>query len=93
MVLSGRGRAAVVLIAMLIGVAATANLGAWQLRRAAQKFALQEALASRAQLPEIGTAAKPPHRPLHNAGLYWHFVDLVWIVIVGLLYVAPNVSR
>jgi len=56
MVLSGRGRAAVVLVAMLIGVAATANLGAWQLRRAAQKIALQDTLASRAQLPELGTA-------------------------------------
>ena len=38
-------------------------------------------------------AAKPPHRPLHNAALYWHFVDLVWIFIVALLYVAPNVAR
>lgn len=32
---------------------------------------------------------KPPHRPLHNAGLYWHFVDLVWVFVVGLLYVRP----
>jgi heme/copper-type cytochrome/quinol oxidase subunit 3 len=41
-------------------------------------------------LPEIGPARKPPHRPLHNASLYWHFVDLVWLFIVGLLYVIPN---
>jgi len=44
-------------------------------------------------LPEIGPGRKPPHRPLHNASLYWHFVDLVWVVIVGLLYVVPNIRR
>ncbi len=44
-------------------------------------------------LPEIGQASRPPHRPLHNASLYWHFVDAVWIVIVALLYLAPNVHR
>jgi heme/copper-type cytochrome/quinol oxidase subunit 3 len=44
-------------------------------------------------LPEIGHTTRPPHRPLHNAGLYWHFVDAVWIVIVALLYVLPNVTR
>jgi heme/copper-type cytochrome/quinol oxidase subunit 3 len=44
-------------------------------------------------LPEIGPGSKPPHRPLHNASLYWHFVDLVWLIIVGLLYVAPNLGR
>lgn len=32
-----------------------------------------------------------PHRPYHNAGMYWHFVDTVWIFIVALLYVAPNI--
>jgi heme/copper-type cytochrome/quinol oxidase subunit 3 len=33
---------------------------------------------------------RPPHRPLHSAALYWHFVDLVWVVIVTLLYIVPN---
>ena len=47
------GRAAVILVATLIGVAITANLGAWQLRRAAQKMALQDALESRAKLPAL----------------------------------------
>jgi heme/copper-type cytochrome/quinol oxidase subunit 3 len=41
-------------------------------------------------LPEVGPGRKPPHRPLHNASLYWHFVDLVWVFIVALLYVIPN---
>ena len=41
-------------------------------------------------LPEIGAARKPPHRALHNASLYWHFVDLVWVFIVVLLYIVPN---
>lgn len=44
-------------------------------------------------LPDIGPGLKPPHRPLHNASLYWHFVDLVWLIIVSLLYVAPNLAR
>ena len=42
---------------------------------------------------DSGRRAKPPHRPLHNAALYWHFVDVVWVVIVVLLYLAPNVCR
>jgi len=44
-------------------------------------------------LPEIGPGRKPPHRGLHNAALYWHFVDFVWLVVVGLLYVVPNLRR
>jgi heme/copper-type cytochrome/quinol oxidase subunit 3 len=46
-------------------------------------------------LPERhwGPADKPPHHVLHNVGLYWHFVDLVWVFIVGLLYVMPNLQR
>ena len=34
-----------------------------------------------------------PHRPLHNAALYWHFVDVVWIAVVVLLYLAPHFAR
>jgi heme/copper-type cytochrome/quinol oxidase subunit 3 len=44
-------------------------------------------------LPELGPGAKPPHRPLHNVSMYWHFVDLVWVVVVALIYVAPNLQR
>jgi heme/copper-type cytochrome/quinol oxidase subunit 3 len=41
-------------------------------------------------LPGYEPVNAPPHRPYHNAALYWHFVDFVWIWIVALLYVAPN---
>ncbi len=34
-----------------------------------------------------------PHRPYHNVALYWHFVDAVWVFIVAILYVAPNVYK
>jgi surfeit locus 1 family protein len=50
-------RRAVVLIATIVGVLLTANLGAWQLRRAAQKIALQDELVARAQLPPVAQAA------------------------------------
>jgi heme/copper-type cytochrome/quinol oxidase subunit 3 len=36
---------------------------------------------------------RPPHRPLHNAALYWHFVDAVWVLIVAVLYVLPHFTR
>ena len=26
------------------------------------------------------------HTPLENSGLYWHFVDIVWIYLFPLLY-------
>jgi surfeit locus 1 family protein len=55
MALSASGRAAVILVATLLGTVLTANLGAWQLRRAAQKIALQDALESRARLPALGS--------------------------------------
>ena len=49
-------RAVVVLVATVVGVVLTANLGAWQLRRAAQKIALQALLEGRAALPVLSTA-------------------------------------
>ena len=57
MALSVRARAVVVLLATVAGVVLTANLGAWQLRRAAQKIALQDALDSRAAQPALDGAA------------------------------------
>jgi heme/copper-type cytochrome/quinol oxidase subunit 3 len=48
-------------------------------------------LAYVAMLPHIGPGSdKPPHRPLHTASLYWHFVDAAWVVIVVVLYIAPH---
>jgi heme/copper-type cytochrome/quinol oxidase subunit 3 len=44
-------------------------------------------------LPQADSHEKPPHRALHNAGLYWHFVDLIWVFIVALLYVWPTLRR
>ncbi|MFC4313703.1 heme-copper oxidase subunit III [Steroidobacter flavus] len=41
-------------------------------------------------LPDLEGKRKLPHRPLHNAALYWHFVDAVWIVVVALLYYLPH---
>ena len=41
-------------------------------------------------MPRWEPALYTPHRPYHNVAMYWHFVDTVWIFIVALLYVAPN---
>ena len=78
---SGRAsaRAAVVLVATLIGVAVTANLGTWQMHRAAQKLALQSALDSRARLPALAAAdlttssmaAEPQHYRLARLRGRW----------------------
>ena len=44
-------------------------------------------------LPHIGETNRPPHKPMHTAAMYWHFVDIVWVFIVVFLYVLPNVHR
>lgn len=49
-------RAAVVLVAALLGTALTARLGVWQLDRAAQKNALQDTLDTRRALPPLPAA-------------------------------------
>ena len=49
----------VILLATLIGVAATASLGMWQLRRAAEKEALQAALDQRSRLPALPQSQLP----------------------------------
>ncbi|OYT98189.1 MAG: transmembrane cytochrome oxidase [Burkholderiales bacterium PBB1] len=51
-----RRRALIVLFAAVVGAAGTARLGVWQLDRAAQKEALQQALDSRVQLPPVPAA-------------------------------------
>jgi len=50
-------------------------------------------LAYAVLLPRVEKSFKPPHRPLHNASLYWHFVDAVWIFIIVLLYVIPHLAK
>ena len=47
-------------------------------------------LAYVAALPHLEPVDRPPYRPFRNAALYWHFVDAVWVCVVALLYVAPN---
>lgn len=51
--LSARARHAVVLVAALAGALVTARLGLWQLDRAAQKQALQQAMLGRSALPPL----------------------------------------
>lgn len=41
-------------------------------------------------LPNYGPTKLPPHRPYRVVALYWHFVDVVWIFVVVLLYLIPN---
>jgi heme/copper-type cytochrome/quinol oxidase subunit 3 len=43
-------------------------------------------------LPRWEPLDRSPHRPFHNASLYWHFVDFVWVWIMIFLYFAPNVG-
>jgi len=43
-------------------------------------------------LPTYAPTRVPPYRPYHVAALYWHFVDIVWIFVVGLLYILPNLQ-
>jgi heme/copper-type cytochrome/quinol oxidase subunit 3 len=38
-------------------------------------------------LMKTGSSLKHPHR-VELAGLYWHFVDLVWIFLFPLLYLS-----
>jgi len=54
--MSPRARALTVLLAAFVGVAATARLGLWQLDRAAQKQALQQALDERGARPPLAQA-------------------------------------
>lgn len=43
-------------------------------------------------LPRYGETVGTPHRVYSTVALYWHFVDAVWIFIVLLLYVVPNLQ-
>ena len=41
-------------------------------------------------LPKYHPTKRPPHRAYHVVSLYWHFVDVIWIFVVVLLYLIPN---
>lgn len=43
--------------------------------------------------PFYGISRRTPHQPYQVAARYWHFVDAVWVFIVLLLYVTPNIQR
>jgi heme/copper-type cytochrome/quinol oxidase subunit 3 len=43
-------------------------------------------------LPRYADAVGSPQRVYETVALYWHFVDFVWILIVALLYVLPNIQ-
>jgi heme/copper-type cytochrome/quinol oxidase subunit 3 len=42
--------------------------------------------------PRYGATRRTPHRPYSTVALYWHFVDAVWVFIVLLLYLIPNLQ-
>jgi cytochrome c oxidase subunit 3 len=44
-------------------------------------------------MPRWGRTLRTPHKPYETIALYWHFVDAVWVFIVLLLYVIPNLQR
>lgn len=37
-----------------------------------------------------GHFSERKHLAVENTSLYWHFVDLVWLFVVGILYVSPH---
>jgi heme/copper-type cytochrome/quinol oxidase subunit 3 len=43
-----------------------------------------------ALLPNYGPTKLPPHRPYRVVALYWHFVDVIWLFVVLILYVIPH---
>jgi surfeit locus 1 family protein len=53
---AAKRRFAIVTLATIVGVVATARLGVWQLSRAAEKIALQTALDTRGHLVPLGNA-------------------------------------
>lgn len=55
-----------VLVAALLSASLTARLGVWQLDRAAQKVALQQALDAEAARPSLDNAALAGASPLHR---------------------------
>ena len=40
-----------------------------------------------------GSLSDDPAFPVEMVGLYWHFVDIVWIVIFTLVYLIPTPQK
>lgn len=41
-------------------------------------------------LPRYSPTSESPYRPYHVAAMYWHFVDIIWLFVVGILYIGAN---
>lgn len=41
-------------------------------------------------LPRFRPAHETPYKPYHAVSMYWHFVDIVWVFVVTILYLIPN---
>ena len=39
-----------------------------------------------------GTFSKESHLAVTNAGMYWHFVDIVWLFVFASLYISPRLG-
>jgi len=85
--LSERQRGWIVLVAAVFAVALTARLGVWQLDRAAQKIALQQAIDARAAEPALSAealarrddAAPAQHHRLVRVSGRWLDAHSVWL--------------
>ena len=40
---------------------------------------------------KMGAYTAESHSPVELVGLYWHFVDLVWIVLFTIIYLIPDI--
>jgi len=43
-------------------------------------------------LPKLEHTDRSPYRSLHNAGVYWHFVDAPWLSVFTSLYLIPHLG-
>lgn len=50
-------------------------------------------LLTLASMSAQGRIGKQNNLPVELVGLYWHFVDIVWIVIFTVVYLVPDPSR
>jgi cytochrome c oxidase subunit 3/cytochrome o ubiquinol oxidase subunit 3 len=50
-------------------------------------------LLSLARMSSLGKLPRAKAEVIEIAGLYWHFVDVVWIVIFTVVYLVPSPSR